>query len=130
MRCASVLKQVKCAGLALEALGCLFFARCGLIFLPVRLIAPYFASESHLEENPRATEWVVAWIGYWARYVPWRSKCLEQAIASKLMLRRRGYASLLHLGVKKEKGAIIAHAWLEGGDSGGFFALNYSGESL
>lgn len=130
MRCASLPKQAKRAGLALEAISCLFFARCCLVFLPVRLIAPYFASEPHLKKNPRATAWIAAWVAAWASWVPWRAKCLEQSIASKLMLRRRGYSSLLQLGVKKENGVMEAHAWLEGNDSVGFCALNHSGESL
>ncbi len=129
MRCASIPKQAKRAGLALEAISCLLFARCCIVLLPVRLISPYFPFEPQLQADRAVTFWVATWVSKWAHYVPWRAKCFEQAIASKIMLRRRGYASLLHLGVKRENDHLIAHAWLEGTDSAGFFALNHPAES-
>lgn len=48
-----------------------------------------------------------------ARNVPWRALCLEQALAGRMMLGRRGIASTLHLGVVNEAGRMEAHAWLE-----------------
>lgn len=55
----------------------------------------------------------VAWaIGAAARRTPWRSKCLEQAIAAKLMLRRRQVPSTMYLGVALSRDA---HAWLRVG---------------
>jgi hypothetical protein len=57
----------------------------------------------------------VAWaIGAAAGRVPWRAGCLEQAIAAKAMLRRRGIASTLYLGVTRDP--VGAHAWLRVGD--------------
>jgi hypothetical protein len=57
----------------------------------------------------------VAWaIGAAARRAPWRSECLEQAIAAKAMLRRRGIASTLYLGMARDP--VTAHAWLRVGD--------------
>jgi hypothetical protein len=49
-----------------------------------------------------------------ARHVPFAAVCLPQAIAARIMLRRRGIASVLHLGAAKgrEQG-IDAHAWLD-----------------
>jgi hypothetical protein len=38
-----------------------------------------------------------------------------QAIAAKLMLKRRGIPSTLHLGVAKEDNRFMAHAWLRSG---------------
>jgi hypothetical protein len=49
-----------------------------------------------------------------SRHVPWRCQCLEQAIAGKWMLRSRGYATTLYLGVAG-RDAIEAHAWLRCG---------------
>jgi hypothetical protein len=49
-----------------------------------------------------------------ARHVPFRAVCLPQAMAARIMLRRRGIASVLHFGAAK--GAhkpIDAHAWLD-----------------
>ena len=50
-----------------------------------------------------------------ARLVPFRSLCLQQAVAAKLMLRRHGIVGTLHFGVViDEDGAqsIQSHAWL------------------
>jgi hypothetical protein len=49
-----------------------------------------------------------------ARTTWWRSMCLEKALAGKWMLRRRGIASTMYVGVAKRDGEIIAHAWLVG----------------
>ena len=48
-----------------------------------------------------------------ARYVPFRVVCLQQAFAALLMLRRRGLAATVHLGLAREFGAsaLKAHAW-------------------
>jgi hypothetical protein len=48
-----------------------------------------------------------------ARYVPFRVVCLQQAFAALLMLRRRGLAATVHLGLARELGAnaLKAHAW-------------------
>src|SRR5690242_11484210 len=48
-----------------------------------------------------------------ARHVPFRAVCLEQAFAAALMLRRRGLAATVHLGVAREASEpeLKAHAW-------------------
>jgi hypothetical protein len=48
-----------------------------------------------------------------ARYVPFRAACLQQAFAALLILRRRGLAATVHLGLAREVGAnaLKAHAW-------------------
>ena len=52
-----------------------------------------------------------------AANVPWRSDCFPQAIAARMLLKRQGYASKIHLGVEKSGGGSIAgHAWLTCGD--------------
>jgi hypothetical protein len=49
-----------------------------------------------------------------ARHVPFRAVCLPQAMAARIMLRRRGVASVLHFGAAKGKDKPIdAHAWLD-----------------
>lgn len=43
--------------------------------------------------------------------------CLPQALGLQWLLRRRGYDTLLHIGVRKDdKGKLEAHAWLEKDD--------------
>jgi hypothetical protein len=39
--------------------------------------------------------------------------CLPQALAAHAMLRRRGIASRVCLGVARESGELAAHAWVE-----------------
>ena len=49
-----------------------------------------------------------------ARYVPFRAVCLPQAMAARVMLRRRGVASVMHFGAAKgEAKPFDAHAWLD-----------------
>ena len=39
--------------------------------------------------------------------------CLSQALATQVMLGRRGRSATLRIGVANEEGAVKAHAWLE-----------------
>jgi hypothetical protein len=49
-----------------------------------------------------------------ARHVPFKAVCLPQAIAARLMLRRRGVTSVLHFGARTGSAKPIdAHAWLD-----------------
>ena len=52
-----------------------------------------------------------------AKCVPWRSKCLDQAMAAQRMLKRRGLSSTLYFGmVKDQEKKWLAHAWVRCGD--------------
>ena len=57
----------------------------------------------------------VAWaVETASRVTPGEKTCLTQALVAQVMLTRRGYPSLLHIGVvKDEKGELQAHAWVE-----------------
>ena len=44
-----------------------------------------------------------------------KGSCLASALAAHAMLRRRGIASSLCLGVARDEGAMAAHAWIEVG---------------
>lgn len=46
------------------------------------------------------------------RIIPWRFKCLEQALTIRYMLKRRNVTSVLYFGLKKES-KLEAHSWLE-----------------
>jgi Transglutaminase-like superfamily len=49
---------------------------------------------------------------------PWmHAHCLPRALAAHAMLRRRGIASRLCLGVAREGGELAAHAWVEIGNN-------------
>ena len=47
-----------------------------------------------------------------ARYVP-GATCLPRALALTWMLKRRGIAATVRLGVRTDAGALMAHAWVE-----------------
>jgi hypothetical protein len=53
-----------------------------------------------------------------ARHVPFRAVCLQQAFAALLMLRRRGLAATVHLGLARQDGTgdLAAHAWSRCGE--------------
>jgi hypothetical protein len=73
-----------------------------------------------------------------ARWIAWavetqgattQALCLPRALAAQTMLRRRGIASRLCLGVAREAGALVAHAWVEVGQEkivGGAAAEGFS----
>lgn len=48
-----------------------------------------------------------------ARRFPARTTCLVQAVALWLLLRRRGLAARVRLGVRQDKGVLEAHAWVD-----------------
>lgn len=51
------------------------------------------------------------------RFLPWKVKCFEEAIAAKMVLKKQKIKSTLYLGVDKDKEQkLIAHAWLKAGD--------------
>ena len=52
-----------------------------------------------------------------ARRVPWRAKCIEQGFAAHWMLRRRAVNAVLHYGVAKRDGRLLAHVWVRAGSN-------------
>lgn len=49
-----------------------------------------------------------------ARHAPFAAVCLPQAMAARVMLKRRGVASILHFGAAKTKDQTLdTHAWLD-----------------
>jgi Transglutaminase-like superfamily len=101
-----------------EAVAYLALARAGVVALPFRVLAQRLGvphAETPVATGPDLTSRRVAWaIAAAAKRVPWRSECLEQSIAAMAMLRRRGIASTLYLGMARDP--VTAHAWLRVGD--------------
>jgi hypothetical protein len=91
-------------------------ARIAVLRLPFRLIEPRLGqrmAESSQEIAGGEPAGRIGWaIRAAARRTPWRSRCLEQAIAGKIMLRRRRIPSTMYLGVAVP---FEAHAWLRVG---------------
>lgn len=76
---------------------------------------------AHMAEAPRAEPEAVrearrvrSALDVAARNLPWKPVCLPQAIAAVRMLRRRGIASTLYLGVDRTRN-LDAHAWVRVG---------------
>jgi hypothetical protein len=64
-------------------------------------------------EAARQVGWVVRAV---APSMPFKSLCLQQALAAHAMLRRRGIAAPVHFGAGLDQaGRFVAHAWLEVG---------------
>ena len=114
--------------LTFEAAVFLAIARTWLLVVPFRKIAatlgtshpasvprnvPAPTSERDDEISRRISEAVKRA----AKNIPVHAVCIQQAIAAKLMLRRRGIPCIMHFGVARglpESGdALRAHAWLQ-----------------
>lgn len=70
--------------------------------------------ESAAEEDARTAR-LIGWaVRTAAPWMPFRSVCLQQAMAAHAMLKRRGISSVMHFGAGKSKEKPIdAHAWLD-----------------
>lgn len=109
-------------GLFLEAFVLLGLARLAVLTLPCRWITGWMGAagaETPSSVEPALSDLAAAIsreVQRASRYTPWRSQCLPQAMAAKRMLRRRGHASTLYLGVARQgRSSLSAHAWLRCG---------------
>ncbi len=108
--------------------GCaLCAARLALIFVPFPRLARrlgdfvppsdararLLARSRRTDQAPLAEE--IGWaVTRAARYLPFKAVCLPQAMAARVMLKRRGVASVMHFGAAKgEEKPLDAHAWLD-----------------
>jgi hypothetical protein len=113
--------------LVAEASASMLAARVTLAIFPFRRIArglgafvppndPRVAIQAQGvgEEQARIAKEVGWAVRASAPWMPFRSVCLQQAMAAHAMLRRRGIASVMHFGAgKSEAKPIDAHAWLD-----------------
>ena len=107
-----------------EACICLALARVAVLALPFRVIARRLGGqmqETDLADDPVALgagRRVGRAIAAVSKYAPWRTKCLEQAIAAKAMLRMRHVPNTMYLGVERgsdHDSPLGAHAWVRTG---------------
>jgi len=101
-----------------EAWICLGIARMMLVFRPFNKILPVLKSDatSYKIAGIETLQLIKLSIARAAVRSPWRTKCFEQALAARMMLKRRGLATVTYFGVlKNSNGSIEAHAWLECG---------------
>lgn len=113
--------------LLLEAAGWLLVARLALVLVPFPRLARrlgVFVSPQEARavqaRRPQTLELaaraeLVGWaVTRAARYVPFKAVCLPQAMAARIMLKRRGVESVMHFGAARgEEKPIDAHAWLD-----------------
>ena len=110
-----------------EAVAWLLIARLALICVPFPRLARHLGTFVHpaddralkaksnaSEAHARSAEQVGWAVTRAARYVPFSAVCLPQAMAARIMLRRRGVSSVLHFGAAKaQQGPLDWHAWLD-----------------
>ncbi len=107
--------------LLLRAIGWLLVARLMLVAMPFRRLATRLSTKidtSHAEPD----EDLLRRVGYAtaaaANNVPWRSDCFPQSIAARMLLKRHGYGSTIHIGVDRTgEEELAAHAWLTCGET-------------
>lgn len=113
--------------LTIEAVLCLLFARLALVLVPFPRLARRLGAfvppgdarvAQARQQGSRAQMDQAAAVGWavtrGARYLPFKAVCLPQAMAARIMLNRRGIASVLHFGAGKDgEQKLDAHAWLD-----------------
>jgi hypothetical protein len=113
--------------LIVEAAWWLLVSRLGLIFVPFPKLARRIGAfvppadprvaEAGAPSSPEAATLArdISWaVTRAAVYVPFRAVCLPQAMAARIMLKRRGVASAMHFGAQRGKDKPLdAHAWLD-----------------
>ena len=109
-------------GLLFETFFLLGLGRFLVVMVPFRHVAPLLGvlngghnpvlNEADLED----VKLISYWVRFTGRHTPFTSNCFNKALAAHFMLRRRGIANTLCLGVTKEGQTMEAHAWLRGGE--------------
>ncbi|WP_411267531.1 lasso peptide biosynthesis B2 protein [Asticcacaulis sp. 201] len=77
-------------------------------------ITPVLAEQA----PPYTALWVGRTVRRGAKLVPFTT-CLSRAMAARYLLKRKGYGSVLKVGVANgdKPGSMLAHAWLLSGDT-------------
>ena len=107
--------------LVVRAVFWLGVARIMLVVMPFRRLSERLAAGPSATPDQPSSEFLER-VGFAVRAaannVPWRSNCFPQAIAARMLLRRQGYSTKIHLGVESDgEGDIAGHAWLTCGET-------------
>lgn len=116
-----------CRALLIEAVFWLLAVRAALILIPFPRLARRLgafvppadprvqACQMQASGEQAATAALIGWaVTRAARHVPFKAVCLPQAMAARIMLKRRGVASVLHFGAGRgREKPLDAHAWLD-----------------
>jgi hypothetical protein len=102
--------------LVIRAVIWLLVARLWIIAVPFRRLAGRLSGDAgagRSDPDPKILERISYAVNAAAANVPWRSDCFPQTIAARMLLKRFGYGSVIHLGVERVGDAGLAgHAWL------------------
>jgi hypothetical protein len=102
-----------------EAWFLLHLSKLLILIIPFRSIASHLGKSQY--ETPKVEYDKESWYDVEVailrsrRLTLHRSKCYDQAITGKWMLRRRGVLSTLYFGLSKKDAGLSAHAWLRAG---------------
>ena len=113
--------------LVVEAVAWLLLSRLALLLIPFPRLARRLGSfvpptdprvlqarASAAHEQVRVAEEISWAVTRAARHVPFKAVCLPQAMAARIMLKRRGVGSVLHFGAAKgQERPLDSHAWLD-----------------
>jgi hypothetical protein len=110
--------------LFIEAWILLAFSRLLLIFYTFKKIVLIMSKLSKkksnnniVTDNTKLLQKINIGILRGSTYSPWRTKCFEQALAAKIMIKRRHITSTIFFGIRKnDKSKLLAHAWLIAND--------------
>ena len=107
--------------LLLRAVAWLAIARIMLVVLPFRRLAARLSARSdfaQVEPDPELLQRIGRAVAIAANQVPWRSDCFPQTIAARMLLRRHGIESIVHIGVERVgDDELNGHAWLTCGET-------------
>ena len=100
--------------LLLQTVFVVMSLRAALVSLAFRQVNELLSRRAKRRRAPRnISKARVIWaVRTASAFVP-GSTCLTQALAAKYQLERFGLNTQLHLGVTKENGRLLAHAWLQ-----------------
>jgi hypothetical protein len=104
-----------------QALFLLIGWKMKIVFLPMKKYVMFFGvkGNEYLNEDDSKDDLLIRIpiaIRRADSILPWRSKCLTEAIATKRLLAKYNIRSTLFLGVAKDENQkLIAHAWLRCG---------------
>jgi hypothetical protein len=106
--------------LFIRAVFWLAVVRIVLLFMPFRRLFENQTVDSRsvaVDADPEFLRRVTYAVSSAANHVPWRSDCFPQTIAARVLLKRRGYESIIHVGVERVgEDMLNGHAWLTCGD--------------
>jgi hypothetical protein len=104
----------------MEVVLLLLFGRI-LLLLPYKYMKHFLGVYNKAGEESTADIREIRKISVYIRRIgnrlPWECTCLVNALAAKIMLRKRGVPATVYFGMARgEKKELIAHAWVKSGD--------------